>query len=247
MKKKLISKEMVRRNILKLSGTLLIAATTAFNSAAQKTESRQVGEFTGISASGAVSVYITQGNTNSLKIEADEAILKDVKTEVKSGVLRISDEHDYKWFNGEKHSAVKAYVTVKTLNSIDLSGASSCKGETIIKTNKMDIDVSGASNMTLIVETNTIDVDASGASNIKISGTTKTSDVDASGASRIKAFELKSSTAKVIASGASTVEINTSEDLQGHASGASTIVYKGSHQRKNVSESGASTVNQISN
>ena len=47
-----------------------------------------------------------------------------------------------------------------------------------------------------------------------------------------------------MATGASRIEINTKDELTGHASGASSIVYKGTPQRSKLTESGASSVSR---
>src|ERR1043166_3929179 len=86
---------------------LSICALTFFSlfGSAQITQDRQVGDFTGLKVSSNIKVMLSQGDAVSVKVEAEEKDMADVKTEVKDGNLEI--------YGGGKEE-VKVFVTVKT-------------------------------------------------------------------------------------------------------------------------------------
>ena len=75
--------------------TLFLAIVTGFTYVtAFAQQIRSVGDFTGIKSGDSFTISISQGEANSLKINAPEGALSQVKTEVKDGILNISTEAD---------------------------------------------------------------------------------------------------------------------------------------------------------
>ena len=137
---------------------------------------------------------------------------------------------------------MKAYVTFKTLNGIEASGACNVKATGTIKQNELRIEMSGASDFNGDVTIGKLKLDASGASNIKISGKAESTSVDASGACNIKAYDLITDMCKIQASGASNIKITVNKELNAQASGGSSVFYKGSGLIRDISASGGATV-----
>src|SRR5579863_2634495 len=55
----------------------------------QKTEDRHLSGFHAIEVGGPYDVTLTQGNTESVRVEAPEDVISHVTTEVENGVLKI--------------------------------------------------------------------------------------------------------------------------------------------------------------
>ncbi len=64
---------------------------------AQTKQTRRPGNFSGVSASGAVNVFLRQGNATSVVVEATEEAQKYLITEVQNGVLKIYRDKDFSW------------------------------------------------------------------------------------------------------------------------------------------------------
>ena len=121
--------------------------------------------FNAIKASQGLEVYITQGNEESIVIEADENLLELIKTEVKDNELRIYAEKNIGYA-----ASKKIMVTFK-----DVSKITSTSGSDVISTNTITADYlelksSSGSDMKLTVNTSTLDCDSSSGSDLKISG-----------------------------------------------------------------------------
>jgi hypothetical protein len=90
----------------------------------RQTETREVSGFTKLNIDSLGKISIKQGDVESLSIEADEAYLKNIRTEVKDGTLSIKDENHTKIviFDFATNDRVNLNVTVKKLDELTLKG-----------------------------------------------------------------------------------------------------------------------------
>jgi len=206
-------------------------------------EVRNLKNFTSIEVSGAIDLYLSQGNEEAVAVSASSNdVIERIRTEVKDGVLQIF--FDGKGINWKSwgNTKMKAYVTFKNLTCVEASGACNVKTAQTIIVPSLRIEMSGASDFMGEVKTTTLKMDASGASNIRITGTTEKLIVDASGACNIKAYDLKSDICKIEASGASNIRVRVNKELSAEASGGSTIYFKGEGLIRNIDTSGGASV-----
>lgn len=182
-----------------------------------KTETRNVSDFSKIEAGGAINLEITVQKDFGVAVEADDNLLQYIKTETSGDTLKIFSE-------GRISSNTK--INVKILMP-ELTG----------------LNLSGASNAIVAnAKTESLQLEASGASKIKIDGAVKSVQADASGASKIDAENLQAENADVDSSGASSVTVSPSSDLNAEASGASSVYYTGEPKNIKQNSSGASSV-----
>ena len=221
----------------KILGLVLLGSFSYFTSAAQQT--RAVGDFTGIKVGDAYNINITQGDANTVKVTAPEAIQTQIKTEVKDGILIISTDGNIK---GDDKISIA--VGVKSLASLDVSGAADVKSENQLISDKLTITTNGAGDIHLDLKATDVKADVSGAGDLTLKGNAQTMDATVSGAGDLKAsnFEVAKITAKV--SGAGDAKINVSQSLTADVSGAGDVIYKGSPIDRNVNISGAGSVRE---
>ncbi len=224
---------------------------------------RKVPSFTSIRVSNAIELYISQSNKTEVAVSAKSDEYRDkIITEVVGGTLIIRMAENNKWWKwNEDDYKTKAYVSVKELYSltgsgatnikiinelsveklkINLSGASDLKGE--IKAGTLLTDLTGASSIKATIRANAFSTKGSGASSFEVTGAGDDLIVDVSGACSVKMYDYAVKGASVEASGASSVKVNVSDMLKVHASGASSIDYKGTASIKEMHSSGASSV-----
>ena len=209
----------------------------------ENAEVRHVEPFTGIEVSGAVSIYLSQGNTTALAISAGEEKYNDkIKTEVKNGVLHISVEggvwNGFNWTNRK----LRAYVTIVNLERLSVSGASYVGISGTLKSSELTVDVSGASEAKGIIDVEKLKIDISGASEVKFAGTVHNGSIDASGASKLNSYDLSFDKCNVSSSGAASVRITVNGELNADATGGSTVFYKGAGVSKQVNTSGGASI-----
>jgi hypothetical protein len=225
---------------------------------------RKLPNFTSIRVSNAIELFISQSDKTEVAVSAkSEEYRNRIITEVDGGTLivRMADNYSRWWKFGNEDYRIKAYVSVKDLYAItasgatnikivnglsseklkiNLSGASDLKGD--IKAGTLLADLSGASSFKATVQANAFSMKGSGACAFEVSGSGDDLILDVSGASSVKMYDYLVKGASVDASGASSVKINVSGLLKLHATGASSIDYKGAAAIKDMQSSGASSV-----
>lgn len=206
-------------------------------------EKREVSDFNGVSVSNAIQLYLSQGSESAVAVSCSDADkIKNLTTEVKNGVLVIKFDGEGWSSWGNNSLKLKAYVSVKNINHLKVSGASSVKINETLNCSDFTLKISGASSLKGNIVAQNFKGDISGASSVNLSGKANETDIECSGASTFKSFDFASTKAKVDCSGASSVQINASEELIADAAGASTIRYSGNPTKVVADASGASSI-----
>ncbi|WP_372744760.1 head GIN domain-containing protein, partial [Lutibacter sp.] len=133
-----------------------------------------------------IQVYLTQGNSTSLKVEADENILDILRTEVKNNQLKIYfDKNVY------KASSKNVYVTANNITKIETSSGAAVKTENTIDTKSLNLDSSSGSYIKIYVNADNISSSSSSGAGIHIYGKSKQFSASASSGSSIDADKLE--------------------------------------------------------
>lgn len=228
--------------------TLLFAAcfTSSFGQTIindKNAEVRNIGDFWGIKVSGGIDVYLSQSSENALAISASTQKMKDdIDTRIVNGVLVIS--YNSKSYSMNEKRNLRAYVSFKTLQSIEGSGACDFNIQETLQSNAFKINLSGACELKGKMDINDMDAKLSGASTVKVTGKVKNLKLEASGASDMKNYGLHVENFIADLSGASDVKVFISNSVTVKASGASSLNYSGNPEKVAVHTSGASSVTQ---
>jgi FlaG/FlaF family flagellin (archaellin) len=183
---------------LKIGIVLLVAITVAFSgchlhrglagSGNRKTEKRELKSFHSIDSSGAYEINITCQKPASLEIEADDNILPLIKTEVRDGILFVSNIQEY---HSSKSSMLR--IAMPELNSVSNSGAGEVK---IADANSSDLKI-----------------ESTGAASVDAAGKAKSVTISATGAGTIDTSKLTAEKAKIDISGAAKIDVYASDQL----------------------------------
>lgn len=203
-------------------------------------QERSISAFTGIDVGGAFHVYITQGDSEGLIVEADENLLDVIETEVRGSTLKIRTSEDI-----QDSKALNIYVTFKDLKELDISGACHLTSENKLKLGDLEMDCSGASDIDLKLSAANLDLDCSGASNMDLYGSAESIEMDISGASHVDASDLEAKTCTAEVSGASHGKVFVTGELSAEVSGAGSLKYKGDAVIKQHDVSGAGSMKKI--
>jgi hypothetical protein len=213
----------MKRTLLFLSLTLLLLSGChhkfgqATGSGTMKLEKRTVPSFTAVDISGAYNVEIVVQKEPSLEVEGDDNLLPLVTTEVRNGVLEISNSKSY----STKHE-MSLRISVPSLDAITSSGAS-------------DIIISD-------VKSDGFKIDVSGAGQLEVSGEAKSLEIKQSGAGDVNAKDLHAAKVNIDSSGAATADVYASEELRASVSGAGRVNYFGDPKTVNKEASGAGSI-----
>ncbi len=231
---------------LKTLFTIILIATIGYNSDAlagnsDKTEIRNVKDFNAIKVSTGIDIYLKMGDSEEVKVVADDDIIDDLITEVDNGTLRIHMKKSNWNFLGFSKTR-KVYVTVKELNEIDASSGSDVKSENTLKGETLKVKASSGSDVTLDIVYKNFSLDTSSGSDAKLSGKTKNFEAEASSGSDIHARDLESVICKVHVSSGSDASVTVSDELYARASSGADVYYYGNPQVKDIDESSGGDV-----
>lgn len=231
---------------------LIAVIFLTFNSSAQSdpkvindanAQPRSVSGFSSIDVSDGIDVYLTQGNEETVVVSASSKEYVDkITTRVENGVLKIYFGRESGISITWRDRKLKAYISVKTLESIDASAGSDVIVKGTLTLNKLKMDLSGGSDFVGNVKINELVVEMSGGSDVRLSGSATNVKIDASGGSDFSGYALAADYVVIDASGGSDAEISVSKELYAEATGGSDIDYKGSPVIKHSSSVRGSSV-----
>lgn len=209
-------------------------------------ESRTVSSFHSISFGIPGTLYLKQGDVQSLQLEGDQDDLDDIETEVVNGQLRIKMEKQH-WFNWNFRHDVDVYITVPNLDAVSLGGSGKIVGNSRIKSDNMRLSVSGSGNMELDVTADRLKLDVSGSGRMNLSldagnvdqhisgsggitlrGNTKDASLDISGSGRLNASGFDVETYDISISGSGKADISVRDAITASISGSGSVYYRGS-------------------
>lgn len=196
------------KRIITLAVMLMFVLTMT---AQTEKKSFNVSGFEGIDAGGVFEIELVKGGSESLSIETDAEIMPHVKVSVSAGVLRLSLDSKSLPVKFKKNmKAVKAYISIKNLKSVNLSGVTTLTTTGLFNPNDFVARISGVSKVEgLSIEAKSIKVNLSGASSLSVKGKAETASFDISGASKAK-INHDFGGLKLEASGASKIEMTGS-------------------------------------
>ena len=221
---------------------LFLSPSLTFSSCTVESASqvRNPGPFTGLKVGGAFDVVLNQSGEHKIVIEGSDEVIEKVRTEVKGDVLHIDMKRDWSWGDDD----VTVYVDFDELESLHISGASNIRAETKVIADDLEIEVTGAGDIDLDVESKALEILVSGAGDVNLSGSTNTQNVRLSGAGDYQAQHLKSKYTTAKASGAGSVVVYASEEIEAYASGAGSVKYYGNPSKEKTDASGAGSISR---
>jgi len=167
-------------------------------------EFRDVSLFTKISNEGTFVVNITQGQTQSLEIIADDNIISRVKTRVSDGQLKIYLED-----GNYRNIYLEANITVADLNGIKNEGT----GDITV----FELQSDG-----------TMEIENIGSGNIAIAGYTDYLTILNEGSGVINCAEFMAANVDLRIEGSGDCEVYCTESLKVNIEGSGNVYYKGS-------------------
>jgi hypothetical protein len=217
-----IEEKLKMKHFILLMAAGLLALSGCFHmngikgSGVRKTEKRDVAAFKSIESDGAYEIDVDCQKPLSVEIEGDDNILPLIKTDVRDGVLYISNPQPYR-----TRQSIVLHVAAPNIERITSHGAG-------------DFNVSNLKN-------DMFELHSTGATSFTAGGQTKTVRIESSGAGKINVGGLRAEKANVSISGAASVDVFASDQLDVNVSGVGSVSYSGNPKtvNKNVSGLGA--------
>ena len=191
------------------------------------TEVRSHTDFSKISIEMGADLYIEQGETYEVKVEASENIQEIIETKVVGSTLEI----DLKKGKCLKNSyEVKVYVVMPELDDISISGSGDVSIDDLFVGNRLDVSISGSGNLDFDqLDYNELDVSISGSGDLFLNSvdTLVSESINISGSGEIHSYDLPAKHVEIKVSGSGDCEVHAVETLDISISGSGDVSYKG--------------------
>lgn len=203
-------------------------------------QSKTLGEFDRIAASGNVSVMLSKGSPR-----AEYRILKGEESgltiEVRGGELTVKTESNYKFWKKD-HTKAEVTVYYDKLQGLDCSAGARITAEQSIVSDRFDLEASSGSECELSLETTGLNADASSGGKITLTGKSNEAVFDASSGAAIEAYDLVTVKSLADVSSGAKITIHVTKELKADASSGGSIRYKGNPTRTDLHSSVAGSI-----
>jgi hypothetical protein len=178
-------------------------------------------------------LILTQGDKETLVVEADADLMSKVTTEVRGGALIL--EVGKGWLDkltlglselsGKR---VRYYLTVREIRKLKISGMGEVTADRI-DSDKLSVGISGKGNVNISsLNTGKLSVSISGRGKFASSGIVVHQEVSISGSGDYNATDLESQSTIVKISGQGNASVWANEELEAKISGNGKVEYRGS-------------------
>ena len=205
-------------------------------------ETRTVSPFNEIESDGVFNVYISQGSSENIVVEADDNIVPFITTISKNNKLKLSskDEAEIK-----KSTKLNIYVTVKNIDKINFSGVGDLETEGKLNLTELKIDNSGVGNIKLEIDCDRLDIENNSVGNINLTGKADNVKIEHNGVGNVKAFDLTANTLKIESNAVGNAEVNSEKELYMDLNGMGNITYKGNAVIKSLNKNGLGDIKKL--
>ncbi len=168
------------------------------------TETRNVSGFTSVSLAGIGNVYLTQGQTESVRIQAEDNLIPYFDTSVQGTTLKIGIKDQYMGISLHPTQPVKFFVTLPRIESVMLAGSGNIFAGKV-QAGAFAISLLGSGNIsTDALAARNVDILLGGSGNItlgSLSASTVTANIAGSGDIQVDALTADKVSAKTAGSG----------------------------------------------
>jgi hypothetical protein len=194
-------------------------------------ETRAASGFTRIEINGQADVTLRQGSTEGVTIEATARSLKQIRTRVRGGILKIDlvdQGHWWQWIIGGGVSRTPSItIDFVQLERLEAAGALTIVADRVTAKD-LRLDLAGACKLRLgDLQAASLHLDGSGAVKAEIAGKVAEQHIDLSGAGSYQAADLVSDNVAVQVSGAGKAIVNAGTLLRAEISGVGLVEYVG--------------------
>lgn len=185
-------------------------------------ESRPISEeFTAVTASEGLDVFVSQGSEFGIRVEADENVIELIGTDIRDGKLKV---HAIKNIG---RATKNIFVTLPEITALHASSGAGLEVRGSLETDKIRLDANSGADLHVDLVADEVEVDCSSGADIRISGRANLLYADASSGSDIKAQDLEVKVCHANASSGADIKVLVTESLMADASSGADIHYSG--------------------
>lgn len=202
-------------------------------------ETRSAGSFDVIENDGVINVFLTQGETESIVVEAARNYLPFIVTEVKDNTLFISMKKGAKI---EKSAKLNVYVTFRDLKRIELNSVGNVSSENQLKLKNLTIENNSVGNIRLNIDCNELSIENNSVGNTSLSGNVNNVKIELNSVGNLTASDLKAQNLTIVNNAVGNVNVNAEKEIYITQNGTGNITYSGNAEVKKLEKNGSGNV-----
>jgi hypothetical protein len=185
-------------------------------------ETLTLPDFDAIVINMAADVFLTQGDEQSVTVEAKANIIDEIERRVSGGVWEIETDRCVR-----DADQVTIFITIPNLRMVRVAGSGDVVGETHFTVGDIKLEISGSGDIDLGLTADDVEAKISGSGNIMLDGQADELDITISGSGEVRAFDLPVRECAVVISGSGDAEVTVDELLTIRISGSGDVFYRG--------------------
>lgn len=226
---------------LSLNSCMDFDMKTVVGSGNVKTETRQIdGTFTKVQSERGLDVVIEQADQVSVVVEADDNVIKGIKTRLEGDKLIITS--DYNSYSNV--TSKKVTVKMPKISSLEAESGSSLTSSGSLRSEDLDLSTSSGADMKVVVEADDLSAGSSSGSHLEVTGKALEFSTDSSSGSEIKAGDLLANDVSADASSGSHILVHPLVKLDGKASSGGSVRYNNDPKSFTKDESSGGSVSR---
>ena len=191
------------------------------------TETRRVIDFDRVSLAGSGRVIITQGDDESLTVEADDNLMQYIKAEVEGRTLVLGFTDTPRFGTFRPSRTTEFNVTLKALSGLTVFGSGDIETGRL-QTKDLEIKISGSGDIEIeSLKAEQLEVLLSGSGNVDLMGNVAEQSVQITGSGKYRAGDLESQRAEVQALGSGGAVVWATDTLDVRITGSGDVEYYG--------------------
>lgn len=190
-------------------------------------ETRTVSGIDAVSVDYPSEVFIQQGETESLTVEAEDNLLPQLSTRVTNGTLVIENIEDDYAQRVNPSEDVRISITVTDLSQVSYSSTGTLEISGL-EVDDLEVSISGICDVNVEdLAADNLNYHVSGMGTSAADGAVQDLQLDMSGVGDFNGEDLSAQTAEVRISGAGSATVWVTDELDAHISGAGSLNYYG--------------------
>lgn len=173
----------------------------------------KVSSFNSLKASGVYELRLSQGNLETVKIEADENLQEyfNVKSDGNQLVIDMDKMNNKNFKSSNK---MKVFITFKNLKELELKTVGNVSSEEALSFDDLNLDAKSVGNIDLNLNAKKLDLDNKSVGNVKLSGKATEAVVRNKGVGSLQAGNFVVQTMDIENDGVGGAEVNAQKDLK---------------------------------
>lgn len=188
------------------------------------TKDVSVKSFDELKVSGAFSVLLSQGNSEGVKIEAEDNLQELFEVKNEGSKLLISMKKDVNIHSKKK---MKVYISFKKLKTMELKTVGNVSSEQTLSFDKLELDNKSVGNVDLKLSAKYLDIDNKSVGNIKLQGKADNVVIKNNSVGSIEAAGFLVQKMDIDNSGVGSAEVNAEKELKVKDNMLGKVVNKG--------------------